>query len=103
MAADKPDDVKEAFYADCSASDIALSTENVVAINTSIPNIYQPTTRAAIERHYIECTEDRAIPNNAQHEMIAEFPGTQVHTLKSSHSPFYSQPDDLANILDGIA
>jgi len=42
VAADKPDQVKEAFYADCSDEDIALSTANVVKINTAIPNIYVP-------------------------------------------------------------
>ncbi len=100
VASDKPDQVKEAFYADCSDEDIALSVANVVKINTAIPNIYVPQTTAAHERHYIKCTNDRAIPLQAQEEMIAEFPDTIVHSLDSSHSPFYSQPDAVAAIIN---
>ena len=103
VASDKPDQVKEAFYGDCSDEDIALSTANVVKINTSIPNIYVPQTSAQHERHYIKCTNDRAIPLKAQEEMIAEFPNTTAHSLESSHSPFYSQPDKVANIINGLA
>lgn len=103
VASDKPDEVKEAFYADCSAEDIALSTKNVVRINTSIPNIYVPQTRATQERHYIKCTNDRAIPLQAQEEMIAEFPNTTVHSLESSHSPFYSEPEALSKIINDLA
>jgi len=102
VAADKPADVKEAFYGDCSDADIALSRENTVWVNSAIPNIYEPTTVAAHERHYISCTKDRAIPPKSQEEMIAAIPGTKVHTLESSHSPFYSQPDALAKIINGI-
>ena len=103
VAADKPDQVKEAFYGDCSDEDIALSTANVVKVNTSIPNIYVPQTKSQHERHYIKCTNDRAIPLQAQEEMIAEFPDTTVHTLESSHSPFYSQPDAVADIINTVA
>lgn len=103
LAGDKPADVKEAFYGDCSDEDIALSAANVVSINTIIPNVYAPTTLAAHERHYITCSEDRAIPLQAQQEMIAEIPGTIVHEMGTSHSPFYSEPAKLAEIINGIA
>lgn len=102
IASDKPDQVKEAFYADCPAEDIALSAENVVKINTSIPNIYTPVGLAQIDRHYIECTEDRAIPHQAQREMIEAIPGTKTHVMNTSHSPFYSQPQELAAIINNI-
>ena len=103
IAGDKPDQVKEAFYADCSDDDIGLSAANVVKINTSIPNIYVPKTTASHERHYIKCTNDRAIPLQAQEEMISEFSDTKVHSLDSSHSPFYSQPDAVARIISNLA
>jgi len=83
-----PEQVKEAFYADCSDEDIA--------------NIYAPQTVAAHDRHYIKCTKDRAIPLKSQEEMIAEIPGTKTYELESSHSPFYSQPDKVAGIINGI-
>ena len=34
---------------------------------------------------------------------VAEFPDTTVHTLESSHSPFYSQPDAVADIINTVA
>lgn len=55
-----------------------------------------------VPRTYIRCTEDRAIPLALQSRMIADAdsvtPGNRcdVHSLKSSHSPFVSCPDELA-------
>lgn len=59
-------------------------------------------------RHYIRCTQDRAIPLAGQDFMIDEVDRalgseTQVMTLESSHSPFLSQPDALAHALTRIA
>lgn len=94
--------MKEVFYADCANEDIELSAANVVKINTAIPNIYMPQTLATHDRHYIKCTEDRAIQLQAQEEMISEFPNTTAHSLDSSHSSFYSQPDALARIANSL-
>jgi len=103
ITAENPEGVKAAFYADCSDQDIALSAANVVKINTSVPNIYAPQSTPDIERHYIKCTDDRAIPLQAQEEMIAAMPGVQQHELQSSHSPFYSQAKELAAIIKTIS
>ncbi|PTY36800.1 hypothetical protein BGP77_05810 [Saccharospirillum sp. MSK14-1] len=59
-------------------------------------------------RHYIRCTEDRAIPIAGQDFMIDAVDDalggkTQVMTLNCSHSPFLSQPEALANALAQIA
>ena len=59
-------------------------------------------------RYYIRCTQDRAIPLAGQDFMIdavdAALGGeTQVMTLDSSHSPFLSQPQTLADSLARIA
>ena len=56
-----------------------------------------------IERHYIECTEDRAIPPALQRAMAARAPGVVLHALPTDHSPFLSDPDGLAALLDRIA
>ena len=99
---EEPEHVREAFYGDCSDEDVALSRENATVINTSIPNIFSPTKIAEHERHYIQCTNDRAISLKAQNEMCAEIPGTQIHSMESSHSPFYSQPKELGALIDRI-
>lgn len=51
-----------------------------------------------IPKYYIECTEDRAIPIEVQKAM---YKGNveKVYTLNSSHTPNFSQPEKLANIL----
>ncbi len=61
-----------------------------------------------VPRHYIHCTRDRAVTPEGQKKMIAlmdEAMGnaTVVHTLASSHSPFDSQPEVLAEILAEVA
>jgi hypothetical protein len=43
------------------------------------------------------CAEDRALPPPAQEAMSARA-GT-VHRLPSSHSPFFSKPDEVAEIV----
>ncbi len=52
----------------------------------------------SIPKYYIECTEDRAIPIEVQRAM---YKGNvkKVFTLNSSHTPNFSQPKKLANIL----
>ena len=68
-----------------------------------MPNLWTPSALAPHPRHYITCAHDRAIPLAAQEEMIAALPGTVVHAMDTSHSPFYSQPAQLAKIINGIA
>jgi pimeloyl-ACP methyl ester carboxylesterase len=61
-----------------------------------------------VPRHYIRCTQDRAVPLTGQDFMIAGIDAalggeTIPHTLDTSHSPFFSRPMDLVDILVGIA
>lgn len=51
-----------------------------------------------VPKYYIECTEDRAIPIEIQRAM---YKGNveKSYTLNSSHTPNFSQPENLANIL----
>lgn len=58
---------------------------------------------AAVEKHYIRCLQDRAIPPAYQAKMCAGFPADRVSTLDTSHSPFFAAPDALALRLDRIA
>ncbi|MEC3907466.1 alpha/beta fold hydrolase [Tamlana sp. 2201CG12-4] len=51
-----------------------------------------------IPKYYIECTEDRAIPIEIQRAMYNGMV-QKVFTLNSSHTPNFSQPEKLANIL----
>lgn len=51
-----------------------------------------------IPKYYIECTEDRAIPIEVQRAMY-KGKVKKVFTLHSSHTPNFSQPEHLVNIL----
>lgn len=56
---------------------------------------------AAIPRSYILCTEDRAIPPEAQARQCAGW--QDIRRLPCGHSPFFACPDVLANQLVDIA
>lgn len=49
-------------------------------------------------KYYIECTEDRAIPVEVQRAMY-KGKVEKSYSLNSSHTPNFSQPEALANIL----
>jgi pimeloyl-ACP methyl ester carboxylesterase len=48
---------------------------------------------------YIECLKDKSIPIYAQRAMQEYWRCHKVFTLDCSHSPFYSKPDELTDIL----
>ena len=88
----------EVLYGDCppevaEAAGAKLTRQSVAAIAT-------PQSGAAwktVPSTYVICEQDRAVPPLAQEAMSARA-GT-VHRLPSSHSPFFSQPDEVARIV----
>jgi hypothetical protein len=62
----------------------------------------------SVDRHYIHCADDQAITAAGQNLMVqltdtALGTETRVHSMNTSHSPFYSDPAGLADILASIA
>ncbi len=55
----------------------------------------------SIPKYYIECTEDRAIPIEIQRAMYQD-KVEGVFTINSSHTPNFSQPEKVAEILLNI-
>ncbi len=101
----KPGASREAFYAQCSDEDFAFAQSRLV------PQADAPTTTAVqttperwgrIPRYYIECARDRAILLNLQRSMQKESPCRQTFSIDTDHSPFFSAPDQLADILARI-
>lgn len=104
--------VKEAFYADLSDAQFEAALAHLhpdePAQVAGVPSNVSTERFGSVARHYIECTEDRAITLAGQQEMIRlmdDAMGTRtiVHTLKTSHSPFHSQPAALASLIAKIA
>ncbi|MFM8305316.1 MAG: alpha/beta fold hydrolase [Actinomycetota bacterium] len=97
-----PDLAVAAFYADCSADDIAFASARLGRQNPA--TFGQPVRAAAwrtIPSTYLLCTADRAV-HPAFQRVLATRTTDQVE-LATSHSPFFSAPDALADLLAGIA
>jgi len=56
-----------------------------------------------VPRAYIECLDDLTLPLVAQRALIARQPCDHVRSIDSDHSPFYSAPEELAEVLDDLA
>lgn len=57
----------------------------------------------SVPRFYIECTADKAVTPFIQQKMYTEMPCEKVYKMDTSHSPFFSQPEQLVNIFCEIA
>ena len=101
-----PSATRDVFYADCSDEDIALANRKICL--QPLAPMREPTNLSAerfgsVPRQYVECTLDRALPIETQRRLHAASPCEKVHTLETSHSPFFSQPETLCKILEEVA
>ena len=104
---------KLAFFGDLSATEheavANLLTSDVPVAPFATPIELTTTRWGAVPRHYIKCSQDMAIRPALQQRFIDEADAfvpanpTRVHSLNSSHSPFFSQPAVLADLLMRIA
>lgn len=103
--------LKASFYGDVSQSGFAHAVSQLHCDESNAgavaPSKITRGRFGTVPRHYIRCTQDRAIPLAGQDHMIATVDAaldskTTTHTLESSHSPFLSQPDILSRILIDI-
>jgi pimeloyl-ACP methyl ester carboxylesterase len=103
--------LKAAFYDDVPASEFAHAASQLHCDESNAgalaPSKITPGRFGTLPRHYIRCTQDRAIPLAGQDQMIATLDSaiggkTTTHTLESNHSPFLSQPTALSSILIDI-
>lgn len=98
----QPDIYKEGLYADCDnditeLAKVLLSHEPIESGITPLQLTKENYGR--VPRVYIECTEDRAVTPFIQQKMYTETPCEKVYSLATSHSPFFSRPHELVDIL----
>jgi len=98
----RPEIYKEGLYHDCpdditELAKILLSHEPVESGIT--PLQLTEANFGRVPRVYVECTEDRAVTPFIQRKMYTETPCEKVYTLPTSHSPFFSKPKELVDIL----
>ncbi len=99
------DRAKDIFYGDCSDEDVEKAKERL------IPQPLAPFATPVgvgeafgrVRRTYIECLQDRAIGPATQKRMYTELPCEKVVSMGTSHSPFLSEPEELAGHLDSLA
>jgi len=98
----EPEVATKAFYADCDPEDVAgamslLRPEPLVALE--VPTDVTEERFGRVPRIYIECTADEALGLPTQRWMVSLRPCRRVFSLPSSHSPFFSMPEELAQVL----
>lgn len=93
------------FYHDCdraaqTLARLCLTPQPIAPQETALAL----TARSqSLPRHYIRCTDDRAIPPEYQAVMAQSVPDANHTALPASHSPFFACPEALAQRLHGIA
>jgi len=102
----RPEIYKEGLYADCDdyiteLAKVLLSHEPAESGITPLQLSEQ--NYGSIPKYYIECTEDKAVTPFIQRKMYTETPCERVYSLPASHSPFFSRPQELTDILCEIA
>ncbi|GAB4067483.1 alpha/beta hydrolase [Ancylobacter sonchi] len=99
--------IVRSLYSDCTPHQIEVALPNLIPVTPHVPfaaiSTVTPGRYGQLERHYVECLQDCALPLPVQREMQAAVPGATVHQLDAGHSPFLSMPDEVADLLDGIA
>jgi pimeloyl-ACP methyl ester carboxylesterase len=97
---------KEGLYHDCDdeiteMAKVLLSHEPRESATTPIH--ITDENYGMVRRFYIALTEDRAITPGVQEQMYTEMPCEKVYTMATSHSPFFSKPQEHVDILVQIA
>jgi pimeloyl-ACP methyl ester carboxylesterase len=102
----RDESIRSVFYADCKDDDVALARALLVpqaAAPLATPLRATAENWGRIPRIYIECVRDNAISIAMQRAMYAESPCQRVISMNTSHSPFFSAPDELADHLLRLA
>jgi pimeloyl-ACP methyl ester carboxylesterase len=97
----RPEGARESFYHDCSDDDAARATARLIPESLAVVGTPVETSEARfgrVPRSYIECSDDRALGPTLQKRMHTATP-CRVTRIVSSHSPFFSRPDELARAL----
>jgi pimeloyl-ACP methyl ester carboxylesterase len=102
----KPEIYKEGLYHDCDEhiTQLAKLLLGHEPIESGITPLQLTAERfGRVRKYYIECTEDRAVTPFMQQKMYTETLCEKVYSLPTGHSPFFSKPQELSNILFEIA
>lgn len=102
----QPEIYKEGLCHDCDddiyqMARIILSHESAVTGTT--PLQISNEKYGSVPKYYIECTKDKAVTPFIQQKMYTEMICEKVYKMQTSHSPFFSKPQELCEIFLKIA
>jgi pimeloyl-ACP methyl ester carboxylesterase len=98
----RPEAVREVFYGDCSAEDVAAAEAQLVRERYAphaTPVRITAERFGRVPRTFIEARRDRCVSLALQRRMEAASPCQRMLALDSAHSPWWSAPEALARLL----
>jgi pimeloyl-ACP methyl ester carboxylesterase len=101
-----PDMLKEIFYGDCTDEDVHDAISRLVPEPTrpiETPLMLTNENYGRVPRYYVGTLRDKAVSPMLQRRMNSAAPCRKLVWMDTSHSPFYSKPDELANHLIALA
>lgn len=94
--------IREIFYHDCADEDVALA-ETLLTPEPLAPVVtplqLTNVNFGRVPKVYIETLQDKALSNSVQKTMYSSANCEKIFSMNTSHSPFLSQPDELAKHL----
>ncbi|MEE3361465.1 MAG: alpha/beta fold hydrolase [Pseudomonadota bacterium] len=101
----KPEHAREVFYHDIPDEAFEFALENICpqAILPQATKVTLGENYKSVPRSYIVCEQDSAIPSEFQETMAEDFVPQDVFRMDTSHSPFFSQPAALAQLVHKIS
>ncbi len=102
----RADRARETYYNQCSDEDVAFA---IPRLRPQAYSVWQagvevtPERFGRVPRVYIECLDDKCVALALQRDMVAKSPCREVVSLSSDHSPFFSAPGLLADVLTRLA
>ncbi len=102
-----PQDRAAEFFYNCCPPDIQSEAKLRLSPQPLRPmlGVVRSTSErlGAVEKHFIECLHDRVISIDDQRVKQGNQRFKSVQTLDADHSPFYSDPDALADAIERVA
>jgi pimeloyl-ACP methyl ester carboxylesterase len=102
----REDAIREGLLHDCSEEDVKRAKSRFVP--QALAPLATPITVTEgnfgrVPRVYIETLQDRAVSPSFQKEMYERLPCQKVISMNTSHSPFFSAPEELAEHIEVLA
>lgn len=90
------------FYSDIDAEDAQRLYEMAepMAQNVFEEPMTVDVAELSLAKHYILLEADLAVPTALQEQMAASVPDMKVTRMSGGHSPYFTQPDKLSEVIE---